>query len=98
MLQGLLYGRHCLVKECGQLEHEMEPFVHIAPDARAFRELIEQLYTEPFGDREIQFTLELRGAIEADGRRIVRLHLQIGLPRTGSSGEGEQTFSMFTLT
>ncbi len=76
MLQSLLYGRHCLVKECGQLEHEMEPFVHIAPDAGAFRTLIGQLYTEPFGDREIQVRqrlLDERYNNEQSGNRLISL-------------------------
>ena len=54
LLNALFNGRHCLVNEEAAVEAAgLETACHVAKDAEGFRQLIGQLYTQPFTADEV---------------------------------------------
>jgi hypothetical protein len=54
LLNALFNGRHCVVNEATVNQTGFEPACHIGTTARAFCEIISQLYYLPFADDEIR--------------------------------------------
>jgi glycosyltransferase involved in cell wall biosynthesis len=54
LLNALFNGRHCLVNEAAVNGSGLEKYCHITGEAASFRKKIEELYSEPFSEQEIQ--------------------------------------------
>jgi glycosyltransferase involved in cell wall biosynthesis len=54
LLNALFNGRHCVVNEQAIQASGLEPGCHIAADAAGFRQLIAQLYKQPFTADEVR--------------------------------------------
>ncbi len=54
LLNALFNGRHCLVNKAATNGSGLEKFCHITEDAVSFQRKIEELYTQPFTEQELQ--------------------------------------------
>lgn len=54
LLNALFNGRHCLVNQQGVAGSRLENVCHIANDAAAFKITLQQLYNQPFTEKEKQ--------------------------------------------
>ncbi len=52
LINALFNGRHCIVNEAGVAGSGLEKACHVAKDAESFRELIADLYQQPFTEQE----------------------------------------------
>lgn len=54
LLNAIFNGRHCLVNKLGVQGSGLESFCHLAEDAETFKNKIEELFTNPFTEQELQ--------------------------------------------
>lgn len=59
LVNALFHGRHCVVNEATVSGSELESACHIGSNANAFREIIAQLYHQPFTSHEIELRKHL---------------------------------------
>ena len=75
LLNALFNGRHCVVNDAMVAGTGLEPLCHTATTARAFRELIAQLYHQPFTGEELRMRHSLLQTFSnnANAQRLVQL-------------------------
>lgn len=76
LLHALFIGRHCILNESAVKNNELESACHIGSNANAFRELILQLYYQPFTKEEITLRKKLLGHQfnnNENARKLLRL-------------------------
>ena len=74
LLNAIFNGRHCLVNKAGVEGSGLESFCHLAEDAETFIKQIEELYTLPFTEQEVQQRQGLLQTIynnEANARQLM---------------------------
>lgn len=74
LINALFHGRHCVVNETAVNGSGLEPACHIGTTANAFREIIAQLYHQPFTGEEIELRRKLLGRMfdnAVNAKRVV---------------------------
>jgi Glycosyl transferases group 1 len=74
LLNAFFNGRHCLVNKAGVEGSGLESFCHLAEDAATFIQQIEELYTHPFTEQEVQLRQGLLQTLynnEANARQLI---------------------------
>jgi glycosyltransferase involved in cell wall biosynthesis len=61
LVNALFNGRHCVVNDATVVGSGLESACHIGTNANAFREIIAQLYHQPFAEHEIELRKRLLG-------------------------------------
>ncbi|MES2004100.1 MAG: glycosyltransferase [Bacteroidota bacterium] len=74
LVNAVFNGRHCVVNDATVAGSGLEPACHIGSNANAFREIIAQLYHQPFTSDEIELRKRLLGPMfnnEANAKKQV---------------------------
>lgn len=76
LLNALYNGRHCIVNDAMVEGTGLEPACHIAGSAHAFKNIIAQLFHQPFTEEETRLRIKLLGHTFDNGhnaRRLIQL-------------------------
>jgi len=76
LINSLFNGRHCVVNDAAVEQTGLEPACHIGTNAEAFRQIIIQLYHQPFTGEEIKLRERLLGGLynnQLNAKKLIEL-------------------------